>query len=115
MLPSPWDQEDDLLTILLFVAYSPQLGTRLKISHTQLNIIGLAGNGAESQAFHHLLVADAFQSGLIALVRYGDELWILVALAYSLRVVLYSFLVDTLASNISMILDLHPTRHLPRR
>lgn len=35
----------------LRVAYSPQLGTRLKISHTQLNIVGLAGNGAESQAF----------------------------------------------------------------
>ena len=83
----PEDQEDDLLT---FVAYSPQLGTRLKISHTQLNIVALAGNGAGSQAIQRLL-ADAFQSGLIALVRYGDELWILAVLAYSLRVVLYSF------------------------
>lgn len=27
-------------------AYSPQLGARLGISHTQLNIVGLAGNGA---------------------------------------------------------------------
>ena len=33
------------------LAYSPQLGTRLKISHTQLNIIALAGNGAEFRAF----------------------------------------------------------------
>ena len=38
---------------LLCVAYSPQLGTRLKISHTQLNIVALAGNGAESRAFQH--------------------------------------------------------------
>ena len=28
----------------LCTAYSPQLGARLKISHTQLNIVGLAGN-----------------------------------------------------------------------
>ena len=33
------------------VAYSPQLGTRLKISHTQLNIVALAGNGAKFPAF----------------------------------------------------------------
>ena len=43
--------EDVLLTIFLSVAYSPQLGTRLKISHTQLNIVALAGNGADFRAF----------------------------------------------------------------
>ena len=64
---------------------------------------------------HFSAQPDAFQSGLIVLVQYGDELWILVVLAYSLRVVLYSFLVDTPASSISMTLVLHPTRHLPHR
>jgi hypothetical protein len=41
------DQENDLLTIFYVSAYSPQLGKRLKISHTKLSIIALAGNGAE--------------------------------------------------------------------
>ncbi|KAF8075793.1 major facilitator superfamily domain-containing protein [Lyophyllum atratum] len=27
-----------------YVAYAPQLGTRLQISHTQLNVVGIAGN-----------------------------------------------------------------------
>ena len=45
------DQENDLLTIFFCVAYSPQLGTRLKISHTQLNIVALAANGADFRAF----------------------------------------------------------------
>ncbi|EIN04341.1 MFS general substrate transporter [Punctularia strigosozonata HHB-11173 SS5] len=31
-------------TNYVFSAYAPQLGSRLRISHTQLNIIGLAGN-----------------------------------------------------------------------
>ena len=44
------NHENDLLTILLCIAYSPQLGARLKISHTQLNIVAFAGNGAEFRA-----------------------------------------------------------------
>ena len=31
----------------LHIAYSPQLGARLNISYTQLNFIGLAGNGKQ--------------------------------------------------------------------
>ena len=31
----------------LHIAYSPQLGARLSISYTQLNFIGLAGNGKQ--------------------------------------------------------------------
>ena len=46
-----YDQKNNLLTLFLCVAYSPQLGTRLKISHTQLNMVALAGNGAEFRAF----------------------------------------------------------------
>ena len=30
------------------LAYAPQLGARLRVSHTQLNIIGLAGNSMGS-------------------------------------------------------------------
>ena len=47
------NQEIDfkLLTIFFCLAYSPQLGARLKLSHTQLNIVALAGNGAEFPAF----------------------------------------------------------------
>ena len=36
------------------VAYSPQLGARLNISYTQLNIIGLAGNGKQFFAYARL-------------------------------------------------------------
>ena len=45
------DQERRLVDFFLCVAYSPQLGSRLKISHTQLNIVALAGNGTESRTF----------------------------------------------------------------
>ena len=38
----------------LHVAYSPQLGARLNISYTQLNIIGLAGNGEQFFAYVRL-------------------------------------------------------------
>ena len=38
----------------LLVAYSPQLGSRLNISYTQLNIIGLAGNGKQFFFLHTL-------------------------------------------------------------
>jgi hypothetical protein len=31
--------------IIIHIAYAPQLGAHLNISHTQLNIVGLAGNG----------------------------------------------------------------------
>jgi len=77
----------------LCVAYSPQLGTRLKISHTQLNIVALAANGAESIWLEHStsILPDTFQSGFTALVHYGDELWILVVLAYPSPAVSYSF------------------------
>ena len=34
---------------------------------------------------------DAFQSGVIVLVRYGDELWILMVLTYPLLVALCAF------------------------
>ena len=37
----------DASEFLLLIAYSPQLGSRLNISYTQLNIIGLAGNGKQ--------------------------------------------------------------------
>lgn len=30
----------------LFVAYGPQLSSRLHLSHTQLNVVGLSGNSA---------------------------------------------------------------------
>ncbi|KAG2365270.1 hypothetical protein BDR07DRAFT_685518 [Suillus spraguei] len=33
-------------TNYIYSAYAPQLGARLFLSHTQLNVIGLAGNGA---------------------------------------------------------------------
>ena len=46
-----YDKKNNILTLFLCVAYSPQLGTRLKISHTQLNMVALAGNGAEFRAF----------------------------------------------------------------
>jgi len=32
--------------LMTCIAYSPQLGAKLGISHTQLNIVALAGNGA---------------------------------------------------------------------
>ena len=44
---------------------------------------GISGNLAP--------LPDNFQSGFIALVRCGEESWILAVLAYSLHVVLYPF------------------------
>lgn len=31
----------------LFLAFSPQLGARLRVTHTQLNFVGMAGNGTK--------------------------------------------------------------------
>ena len=89
-LPSSKEERGLQVVDYLCVAYSPQLGTQLKISHTKLNVIALAGNGVGFRPFSSSL-PDVFQSGFIALVRYGDELWILMVLAYPLRVVLYAF------------------------
>ena len=46
-------ESDQVIDFFICLAYSPQLGTRLKISHTQLNIVALAANGAEFRAFQH--------------------------------------------------------------
>ena len=46
-------RENMLLILSSCVAYSPQLGQRLKISHTQLNIVALAGNGGEFIPLEH--------------------------------------------------------------
>ena len=92
-LPSPQANVGENGLLILSVAYSPQLGKRLKISHTQLNIVALAASGAEFIRLEHFSsLPDTPQSGVPFLVRYGDDWWILVGvLAYSLPVVLYSF------------------------
>ena len=36
----------------LFLAYGPQLGARLNLTHTQINIVGLAGNSM-CTPYHH--------------------------------------------------------------
>ena len=51
----------------LLVAYSPQLGSRLNISYTQLNIIGLAGNGKQFFFLHtldYILIFFLFSRGV---------------------------------------------------
>lgn len=56
---------------MLPVAYSPQLGAKLGITHTQLNIVGLAGNGTCSPfylwplLFNEIFVVGVYSSGPI--------------------------------------------------
>jgi hypothetical protein len=61
------------------VAYAPQLGAKLGISHTQLNIVALAGNGAIYRTSVERWIPNltSLEWVFTAPVRYGDELWTL--------------------------------------
>jgi hypothetical protein len=63
--------------LMTCIAYAPQLGAKLGISHTQLNIVALAGNGAIYCASVELWIANLtfLESAFTAAVRYGEELW----------------------------------------
>ena len=65
--------------LMACVAYSPQLGAKLGISHTQLNIVALAGNGAIHLTFIERWIPNLtfLKWAFTAAVRYGDELWTL--------------------------------------
>ena len=59
------------------IAYAPQLGAKLGISHTQLNIVALAGNGTTYRASVELWIANLtfLEPAVTPAVRYGEELW----------------------------------------
>jgi len=57
--------KDEALPRSLNIAYAPQLGARLQISHTKLNIIGLAGNvGVYSSGPVLGKIVDTYRHGL---------------------------------------------------
>lgn len=51
-------------------AYAPQLGAKLGITHTQLNVVGLAANGEHGPS-SRVAGAQGPQSACIPRVRYG--------------------------------------------
>ena len=63
--------------LMTCIVYAPQLGAKLGISHTQLNIVALAGNGAIYRASVELWITNLtfLESAFTAAVRYGEELW----------------------------------------
>ena len=65
-----WDLPDSI-EFHLHVAYSPQLGARLNISYTQLNIIGLAGNGKQFFVYARLYFDYFFSAGVTTAPIWG--------------------------------------------
>jgi hypothetical protein len=45
----PFQFPGNHIDTLVFLAYLPQLGSRLHLTHTQLNVFAVAGNGTASK------------------------------------------------------------------
>lgn len=101
----------DTDVVLFHPAYAPQLGSQLRITHAQLNIIGGAGNG-KITLFILLCHANSLQSVAVSAVLLSEESLTPEVPESCLCAPFFSFLEDTREYDISMTREFQRTLRL---